>query len=92
VARTRENDLILDNLNENIRPITEISYQWARGQLPKLPSAVWSYGPPMYAPGFCQDIIEVQLTASIEQAKQLQDQLRVALSGKSVESAAVRAG
>lgn len=32
VVRTRENDLVLDNLNESIRPISEIPYQWVRVQ------------------------------------------------------------
>jgi predicted transglutaminase-like cysteine proteinase len=37
VARTGENDLVLDNLDENIRPIAKIPYQWVRAQLPKNP-------------------------------------------------------
>jgi predicted transglutaminase-like cysteine proteinase len=32
VARTRENDLVLDNLNWNVRPVSQIGYQWVRAQ------------------------------------------------------------
>jgi hypothetical protein len=37
---------------------------------------------PVYAPGFRQDVLEVQLRLSAEQAKQLQDQLSAALNGQ----------
>jgi predicted transglutaminase-like cysteine proteinase len=37
VVRTREKDLVLDNLNENIRPISETPYFWVRAQRPNNP-------------------------------------------------------
>ena len=32
VVRTREEDLVLDNLNWNVRPVSQIRYQWVRAQ------------------------------------------------------------
>jgi predicted transglutaminase-like cysteine proteinase len=32
VVRTREEDLVLDNLNWNVRPVSQIHYQWVRAQ------------------------------------------------------------
>lgn len=43
VVRTREADLVLDNLNWNIRPVSQIEYQWVRAQQvdnPKFWSAI----------------------------------------------------
>ncbi|WP_237718322.1 transglutaminase-like cysteine peptidase [Rhodovulum sp. PH10] len=37
VARTDEGDLVLDNLNANIRPWTATRYRWVRVQSPKNP-------------------------------------------------------
>jgi predicted transglutaminase-like cysteine proteinase len=37
VVRTREKDLVLDNLNENILPISETPYFWVRAQRPNNP-------------------------------------------------------
>ena len=37
VVRTRENHLVLDNLNENIRPISQIPYRWVRAEEPRNP-------------------------------------------------------
>ena len=37
VVRTRENDLVLDNLTEDIRPISKIHYRWVRAQQPGNP-------------------------------------------------------
>ena len=41
VVRTREEDFVLDNLNQNIRPVSQIHYQWVRAQQPKN-SKFWS--------------------------------------------------
>ena len=41
VVRTRENDFVLDNLNWNVRPVSEIGYQWVRAQQTKNPR-YWS--------------------------------------------------
>jgi predicted transglutaminase-like cysteine proteinase len=41
VVRTREEDLVLDNLNWKVRPISQIDYQWVRAQQPKNPR-FWS--------------------------------------------------
>ena len=41
VVRTNEDDLVLDNLNWNIRPVSQIQYQWVRGQQPGNPK-FWS--------------------------------------------------
>ncbi len=41
VVRTNEDDLVLDNLNWNIRPISQIQYQWIRAQQPSNPK-FWS--------------------------------------------------
>jgi predicted transglutaminase-like cysteine proteinase len=41
VVRTRENDLVLDNLNLNVRPISQVHYQWIRAQQEKNPK-FWS--------------------------------------------------
>jgi predicted transglutaminase-like cysteine proteinase len=41
VVRTREDDLVLDNLNENVRPVSHSSYQWVRAQYAKYPK-FWS--------------------------------------------------
>ena len=41
VVRTRENDFVLDNLNWNVRPVSEIRYQWVRAQQTKNPR-YWS--------------------------------------------------
>lgn len=32
IVRTREHDLVLDNLNWDIRPVSQIGYQWIRAQ------------------------------------------------------------
>ena len=43
VVRTREADLVLDNLNWNIRPVSQVEYQWVRAQQadnPKFWSAI----------------------------------------------------
>ena len=32
VVRTREEDVVLDNLNWNVRPVSQIHYQWVRAQ------------------------------------------------------------
>jgi predicted transglutaminase-like cysteine proteinase len=37
VARTRENDVVLDNLNEDILPISQTPYRWVRAQEPTNP-------------------------------------------------------
>lgn len=37
VARTRENDVVLDNLDDNVRPITKSPYRWVRAQQPENP-------------------------------------------------------
>jgi predicted transglutaminase-like cysteine proteinase len=34
VVRTRENDFVLDNLNENILPVSQTPYRWVRAQEP----------------------------------------------------------
>ena len=41
VVRTRENDLVLDNLNWNVRPVSQIGYQWVRAQQASNPK-FWS--------------------------------------------------
>jgi predicted transglutaminase-like cysteine proteinase len=41
VVRTREDDLVLDNLNENVHPVSQISYHWVRAQYAKNPK-FWS--------------------------------------------------
>jgi predicted transglutaminase-like cysteine proteinase len=41
VVRTREDDLVLDNLNENVHPVSQSSYQWVRAQHAKNPK-FWS--------------------------------------------------
>jgi len=41
VVRTGEADLVLDNLNWNVRPISQIHYQWVRAQQPVKPK-FWS--------------------------------------------------
>jgi predicted transglutaminase-like cysteine proteinase len=34
VVRTCENDFVLDNLNENILPVSQTPYRWVRAQEP----------------------------------------------------------
>ena len=41
VVRTSEEDLVLDNLNWNVRPVSQIQYRWVRAQQPKNPR-FWS--------------------------------------------------
>jgi predicted transglutaminase-like cysteine proteinase len=41
VVRTREQDLVLDNLNWNVRPIAQIQYEWVRAQQANNPK-FWS--------------------------------------------------
>jgi predicted transglutaminase-like cysteine proteinase len=41
VVRARENDLVLDNLNWNVRPVSQIGYQWVRAQQASNPK-FWS--------------------------------------------------
>jgi predicted transglutaminase-like cysteine proteinase len=41
VVRTREDDFVLDNLNQNVRPVSQIRYQWVRAQQEKNPK-FWS--------------------------------------------------
>jgi predicted transglutaminase-like cysteine proteinase len=41
VVRTREDDFVLDNLNRNVRPVSQIPYRWVRAQQPKNPR-FWS--------------------------------------------------
>ena len=41
VVRTREDDFVLDNLNPNIRPVSQVPYQWVRAQQEKNPK-FWS--------------------------------------------------
>ena len=41
VVRTREEDLVLDNLNGNVRPVSQIRYEWVRAQQPMNPK-FWS--------------------------------------------------
>lgn len=41
VARTRDGDFVLDNLNWDVRPVAQIRYQWVRAQEPKNPK-FWS--------------------------------------------------
>lgn len=41
VVRTREEDLVLDNLNWNVRPVSQIRYEWVRAQQPMNPK-FWS--------------------------------------------------
>ncbi len=41
VVRTREDDLVLDNLNWNVRPVSQIGYQWVRAQQASNPK-FWS--------------------------------------------------
>jgi predicted transglutaminase-like cysteine proteinase len=41
VVRTREEEVVLDNLNWNIRPVSQIHYQWVRAQQAENPQ-FWS--------------------------------------------------
>ena len=41
VVRTREQDLVLDNLSRNVRPISQIQYEWVRAQQANNPK-FWS--------------------------------------------------
>jgi predicted transglutaminase-like cysteine proteinase len=41
VVRTRDEDLVLDNLNANVRPVSQVHYQWVRAQQQKNPK-FWS--------------------------------------------------
>jgi len=41
VVRSREDDLILDNLNSNVRSASQVRYQWVRAQQTKNPR-FWS--------------------------------------------------
>jgi predicted transglutaminase-like cysteine proteinase len=41
VVRTRDEDLVLDNLNRDVRPASQIHYKWLRAQQPKNPK-LWS--------------------------------------------------
>ena len=41
VVRTREDDLVLDNLNQEVRSISQIEYQWVRAQQAENPK-FWS--------------------------------------------------
>ena len=41
VVRTNEDDFVLDNLNWNIRPVSQIQYRWVRAQQPGNPK-FWS--------------------------------------------------
>jgi predicted transglutaminase-like cysteine proteinase len=41
IVRTREADLVLDNLNWNVRPVSKIRYRWVRAQQEKNPK-IWS--------------------------------------------------
>lgn len=41
VVRTREEDVVLDNLNWNVRPVAQIHYQWVRAQQAENPK-FWS--------------------------------------------------
>lgn len=41
VVRTREDDVVLDNLNWNVRSVSQIRYQWVRAQQTKNPK-FWS--------------------------------------------------
>ena len=41
VVRTREDDFVLDNLNQNVRPVSQVRYQWVRAQQEKNPK-FWS--------------------------------------------------
>ena len=41
VVRTRENDLVLDNLNSNVEPVSQVRYRWIRAQQEKNPK-FWS--------------------------------------------------
>jgi predicted transglutaminase-like cysteine proteinase len=41
VVRTREDDFILDNLADDIRPVSQGRYKWFRGQQEKNPK-LWS--------------------------------------------------
>ena len=47
VARTHEGDLVLDNLDENVRPASLLSYKWVRAQQTKNPR-FWSKISPRY--------------------------------------------
>lgn len=42
VVRTREDDVVLDNLNEDVHPISAIHYKWVRAQQPNNPR-FWAY-------------------------------------------------
>jgi predicted transglutaminase-like cysteine proteinase len=39
VARVKEGDFVIDNLNANIRPWNKTQYRWVRIQTPSNPSA-----------------------------------------------------
>jgi predicted transglutaminase-like cysteine proteinase len=41
VVRTRDGDLVLDNLNSDVRPVSQINYQWVRAQKTENPR-FWS--------------------------------------------------
>ncbi len=41
IVRTRDDDLVLDNLDSNIRPISQVHHQWVRAQQEKNPK-FWS--------------------------------------------------
>ena len=41
IVRTNEDDFVLDNLNWNVRRVSEIRYQWVRAQQPNNPK-FWS--------------------------------------------------
>lgn len=41
VVRTREGDFVLDNMNANVRPVSQVPYQWIRAQQQKNPR-FWS--------------------------------------------------
>lgn len=41
VVRTREDDLVLDNLKSDVRPVSQITYRWVRAQQMENPK-FWS--------------------------------------------------
>jgi predicted transglutaminase-like cysteine proteinase len=41
VVRTRDSDLVLDNVSASVRPMAQIRYPWVRAQSPKNPN-FWS--------------------------------------------------
>lgn len=41
VVRTRDGDLVLDNLNSDVRPVSQVKYQWVRAQKTENPK-FWS--------------------------------------------------